>query len=522
MAASDSHTPARQTWADYLDIVRRRRRVAILAGLLVVAAAASFALGLPPLYQASATILVENAIRHSAIDQPAVGEVDARLQAIKAEALSRARLTDLITRFNLYPRLRQGASLAPALDQLQRDIRVESTSTEAINGQPSTIAFQLTYVGSSPETTAAVTNALASFYVAQNAKIRTQQASLSADSLKAQLADTKARLDAEEAKVRSYTQQNGSALPQQTDVNIASLSRLTTELRMNSDQQMRLMDRRQTVQNQLAQLDFAPSPTATPTTNEARLEQARKQLADLELTATDQNPDVKALKRDITSLTAAVSKETTKPGVAPPQTERQSLEASLKDADDQMTKLDAANKSLKTSIDALESRVEGAPARAPEFEMVMRDYTATRDLYDDAQKRYNDAQLAVRAETMDNGEEFRILDAAVVPTQPVGPNQMHLVGLAALLALLVAFGTAVIADRLDTSFHGVDDLRAFTRVPVLTSIPPIRTTRDNWSSRGKFGAVAAVSVVVLAGVAFQAFLLGHHSEEIARLLLRVS
>ena len=530
MAAPDPHALSRQTWADYLDILRRRRKVALLAGLLVVAAAASFALGLPALYQSSATILVEGAMRRSVVDQPAAGEIDARLQAIKQEALSRARLTDLITRFNLYPRLRDGSSLDPALDQIQRDIRVESTSTEAINGQTSTIAFKLTYVGNDAQTTADVTNALASFYVAQNSKIRSQQAALSADSAKAQLADIKNRLDAAEARVRAYTEHNGG--PQQTDVNIASLTRLTDELRMNSDQQMRLMDRRQTIQGQLAMLDYTPAPVngEMPTSAEARLEQAKKQLADLQVQgATDQNPDVRSAKRDIANLTAEVAKEQKGPAkagtaVTPalPTTPRATLEASLKDTDDQIAKLDAANKSLKASTDSLQARVEGAPAHAPDFEMVMRDYTATRDLYDDAQKRYNDAQLAVRTESMANGEEYRVLDAAVVPTQPVGPNRLHLVGLAALLAILVAIGAAVLSDRLDTSFHAIDDLRAFTRVPVLTSIPPIRTTRDNWSHRGRLGFATAVSIVVIAGVAFQAFYLGHHSEEIARLLLRVS
>lgn len=527
MASPDPRSPSRQTWADYLDILRRRRRLAILSGLLVVAAAASFALGLPALYQASATILVEGAMRHTVVDQPATGEIDARLQAIKQEALSRARLTDLINRFDLYPRLRDGASLEPALDQIQRDIRVESTSTEAINGQTSTIAFKLTYVGNDAKTTADVTNALASFYVAQNTKIRTQQASLSAESAKAQMADMKNRLDAQEARVRAYTEHNGSALPQQTDVNIASLSRLTNDLRMNSDQQMRLMDRRQSIQNSIAQLDAGQAPVGagTPSTAEARLEAAKKQLADAQLAgATDANPDVKDLRRNIAALTAEVAKEPKDPARAgaPPQTMRGTYEASLKQIDDEMAKLEGANKSIKTSIDGLEARIQGAPAHAPDFDMVMRDYTATRDMYDEAQKRYNDAQLAVRTESMENGEEYRVLDSAVVPSQPVGPNRLHLVGLAALLALLVAVGAAVLSDRLDTSFHAVDDLRAFTRVPVLTSIPPIRTTRDNWSHRGKLGFATAVSIVVIAGVAFQAFYLGHHSEEIARLLLRVS
>jgi polysaccharide chain length determinant protein (PEP-CTERM system associated) len=515
----DARNLSRRTWADYLEILSRRRKAVAVTALFVCAVCASFVLGLPPLYRASATILVQGAGRQPSNDVASGGDVNARLQAIKQEALSRARLTDLITRFNLYPNLRRDGSLDAAMDQLQRDIRVENTSTEPVNGQVSTIAFRLTYVGNDAATTANVTNALASFYVAQNDRIRTQQASRSAESLKAQMDETKARLDAQEGRVRAYTAQNMGALPQQADANLASLSRLTEEMRSNSEEQIRLMERRQSLQNQMADLDV--KPPADPTTPSARLEAAKKQLNVLLQGATEQNPDVKALKRDIAALTVQVKNDASAP-TAPAPSPQGTITANLKETDGQIAKLTEANKALRSSVDSYEQRVESAPARGPEFEMLMRDYQATRDLYDVAQKRYNDAQLAVRAEAVDTGEEFRVLDSAIVPTVSAGPNRLHLLALALVIAIVAGFVAGLVADHVDSSFHSIDDLRAFTRIPVLTSIPPIRTTRDAWSTRGRVGVVTLVAATILVGITVQAFVLGHHSEEIARLLLRMS
>src|ERR1051326_539574 len=94
-----------QTLSERLEIVARRKSVAILTFLIVVAIVGSFVVGLPPLYRASASVLVEGRVPDAFV-QSVGGELDSRLQAIKQEALSRARLTELLDRFHLYPELR--------------------------------------------------------------------------------------------------------------------------------------------------------------------------------------------------------------------------------------------------------------------------------------------------------------------------------------------------------------------------------------------------------------------------------
>src|SRR5580765_3970838 len=89
-----------------LDIFRRRKLTVVLVFAAVVASAASFALYLPDLYRASATVLVERSVPESYIRPAVGGEVESRLHVIKQEILSRTRLTELVERFNLYPELR--------------------------------------------------------------------------------------------------------------------------------------------------------------------------------------------------------------------------------------------------------------------------------------------------------------------------------------------------------------------------------------------------------------------------------
>src|SRR5471032_2244785 len=96
-----------RTW----EMLRRRRLVASVVFFTLVASAAAFAAYLPDLYQASALVLVERQVSDVVARPQVTGELENRLQVIKQEILSRARLTELIEQFNLYAPLRRSSSM---------------------------------------------------------------------------------------------------------------------------------------------------------------------------------------------------------------------------------------------------------------------------------------------------------------------------------------------------------------------------------------------------------------------------
>src|SRR5262249_49657108 len=114
-----------------LDIFRRHRLIVVLVFGVVLASAASFALYLPDLYRASATVLVERSVPEAYV-RSVGGELESRLHVIKQEILSRTRLTELIEHFNLYPELRAKEPLDAVLDQMRRDIDIELTGPEQV------------------------------------------------------------------------------------------------------------------------------------------------------------------------------------------------------------------------------------------------------------------------------------------------------------------------------------------------------------------------------------------------------
>src|SRR5258705_10429270 len=104
-----------------LDILRRRRLLALAAFSAVRDAAVSFAISLPDIYQGQALVLVERPVDENIVrsTESAPGELESRLHIIKQEILSRDRALALIGRFHLYPKLMREGAFDDALTRIR-------------------------------------------------------------------------------------------------------------------------------------------------------------------------------------------------------------------------------------------------------------------------------------------------------------------------------------------------------------------------------------------------------------------
>ncbi|MBI4638183.1 MAG: hypothetical protein HY727_17745 [Candidatus Rokubacteria bacterium] len=495
----------------------RRKLLATAIFTAVVAGAVTAALSLPGIYRSVATVLVERQEMQGAFVRPAVtSELEARLHTIGQEILSRARLETLMNRFDLYRDLRSRMVPEGAMEQLRRDIQVELKGVEPALGRGPTIAFTVSFRGRDPETVARVANALASFYVEENIKIRERQATAAVRLSILQVEETKRRLEEQERKINEFKRRHIGELPEQVAANLATLERLNAQLTLNSNGQMRAMERRAALVRQLADAQSSAAATGedAPT---ARLARLKRELARMRKLFSDRYPDVVALKAEIATTERQVADAGPAGTVDPTVT---GLRTSLGELDAEISALKAEEQRLRRDTAAYQRRVESAPEREQELQEMSRDYRTTRELYDAILKRYQDAQVAEDMERRRTGEEFRILDPAVPALHPVAPDRARLILIGALLALGLAAAAIVLAEHRDTSFHTLDDLRSFTRVPVLASIPRIATAGDT-AQRWRQGWLATASIALgVALVVLASYHVAHGNEQLARILSR--
>jgi len=500
--------------------LRRRFWLALFVFVAGFGAVISITRALPNLYHADATVLVESQrVSEAFVQQSVIAELETRMGTIRQEVMSRARLVALITQLNLYPEL-QGKGLPPdaLVERMRRDIELSPTHVDD-SGRGSTIGLLVGFNGRDPQTVAVVANRLAAFYIDENARIRSGQAARTAEFLKSQLDDIKADLTEQERLSSAYKLSHSGELPQQVQVNLVSLERLNTQLRLNSEHQIRATDRKERLGQQLAD-SLSKTPEPVPMTPRAtQLAKLRQELAELRRHFTDEYPEVARVQREIAVLESDRVGSASAAPQAPIVDANARLREDIAGADAELKALRDEEASLRQAIANYEQRVDNVPKREEELQALSRDYETTKERYQTLLKRYEEAQLSESLEQEHQVEHFRVLDAALPPGEPAGPNRLRLVIIGFLFSLALVAGAVFAVEQLDTSFHDVDDLRASVSVPTIFSVPRVAVRADA-KQRWRRLAIAVVSVVAIILVIAGSGHLAAGNERLVRLVSR--
>lgn len=500
----------------------RRKWLAIVVFLIPLTGVVSLVMALPNVYRSATSVLVERQqLPEDLVRTTVSSQVEIRLRTLSAEILSRARLEELIRRFGLYPELRASGSPEEAVGRMRRDISLQLTSTDPTGRGGTTISFALRYQGRDPETVALVTNALASFYIEENLKVRERLAAGTTEFLRAQLDQTKKRMDEQERRLSELGRRHIGELPPQLQGNLSRLESLADQLRANRTEQTRAQERRDILAGQVAQAEESSGVES----DAMRLARFRRELTTLRVKYTDKWPDIIRLKDEIASLEQKLANPD--PKAKPPEAAALALTPELLRLRDALRTLNSEiglmkdeEQRLRRSLELYQKRVDNAPQHEPEYQELIRDYETNKSQYRALVQRYETAQIGEDMEQRQQGERFRILDPAAPPGAPFAPNRPRLLLVTMVLCLGLAGAALVLAEVLDSSFHSAADLRTATAVPVLVRIPSIVTEADTRRRRWRFRFAVVGTVLALILVGGGSYVLGIGNDQLVQMLSR--
>lgn len=473
-------------------IARRRRWPALTALLAVFVIMASVTLALPEIYRASASVMVDpGQIQDSMVGTELADELETRFFAIGQEVMSRTRLQALIEEFDLYPDIRREGSLLDAVDRMRRDIHIRPQQVERDWGRRNTAAFDISYQSFDPTVVAMVTNRIAALYIEENDRLRERRLTGTAAFLRGQLDEVRSRLEEHEERIRAYRETWLGELPEQQESNLAALTRLNAQLQLNSENQFRLLERRAALLERLED-----SGVADAGDGEARLGRLQRQLIEARTRLTDRHPDVVRLRAEIAALETQLAENQGLTVTVPASVGQRNL----REVDRSLTDLQREEARLRAEIGDYRDRIERLPQREHEMAQLLRARDALRERHAAIVDRFEAAHLL---ETLEDhkGQQFRIVDAAVDPQGPAGPDRLRLLAMGLMLAFMAAGAVVVGLEQLDNSLHTVADLKRFTQVPVVGVIPPIVTPGvriQGWLRNGIAAITVAALLVLLA------------------------
>lgn len=549
---------------------RRWRVAALSFGVVLVIGAAVALLIPPVYRSSATILIEQQEIPPDLVRSTISSFADQRIQLIKQRVMTTSNLLNIIREHGLYADEIDRKPREAIIEKMRNDIRIDLISADVVDprsGRPTeaTIAFTVSYDNRGAERAARVANELTSLFLQDNSQTRRQQAAEAS----AFLAEEAKRLNEEivqlEARLADFKKANVDRLPELAQLNLQLVSRTEQELADVQREKASTEERRVYLDAQLAQLsptrDVVSSdgsvvlgPAERLRALEANLAsmrgvykpdhpdvvRAEKSIAalraDLGITAdghedlegelaalreqraalldrhSAEHPDVVRLDRQIETARERLAAAPETDGAAGNETPRADnpvyvqLAAQRASADLDVKSLTQKEADLRKKLADLENRLLQTPGVERDYHALTRDLENARLKYQEVSAKQMEAVVAQNLENDSKAERFTLIEPPLLPQRPIAPNRWLILALAAMLAIVAAFGMMALLEALDSSVHGPRELERLTQMLPLGVIPAILTPEELLrSSRQRVRyAVATVSallaLVVLAHV----------------------
>ena len=486
------------TMDDYLGMLRRRLWVILVPALIAPALGFGMSYLFEPKYTSSSTVLVEDQKVPTGYVKPVVTEdVMQRITTLEQQVLSRNRLQPLIERLGL---AKGGTSIDEALDDIRNNVQVQpvapaSGGPKKKPSQSDVPGFNVLFTGSSPRIAQQVCNQLTSMLLEENLKFREQAAQGTTEFLSRQVDEAKRNLDEQDAKLAAFKRQYVGQLPTDADNNLKILMGMNAQLDANTQTLNRAQQDKAYAESMLAQQLSAwktSQSTTSPQALEQQLTALQSQLIQLQARYTPDHPDVVKAKSDIAQLqkrldevnAAKPDASIEKANMAEPPEIRQ-LRVQIHQYELAITQATQQQGKLQQQIKLYESRVALSPAVEEQYKQLTRDYDTAQKFYDDLLAKRNDSAMTTDMERQQQGEQFRLLNAANMPSTPSFPNRLLFAGGGLGVGLMLGLGIAIWMEINDKAIRSEADVEAVMELPMLISLPWVGEEQSKQDGQAK-------------------------------------
>jgi polysaccharide biosynthesis transport protein len=498
-------------------IVRRRRWQFLVPFFFGWAAVWGISWLIPSTYRSGTLILVE---QPSVPEKYVVSNIDTDIQqqldSITEQILSRTRLLRVIDHLGLYAKDRQQHSPDDLVEKMRKDIEIELSHGD----DKKLSAFYIYYASRDPKMAQLTTAELANLFITENLEQRQKRSEDTTNFLEDQLEQARAKLAAQEAKMRVFKDQHLGELPTQTQSNLQILTGLQNQVQANEDSLNRAKQQNtylESLVNQYRTMESGARPGEASSTEladiEKEIDRLTAQLADLTSHYTDKHPDVRKTREELAqakserdrmvaemnnrannhSLTAAA------PAVIDPKNAPLlELESQLKANRAEIANRQAEIKDEEAKINQYQARLNMAPVMEQQFADITRDYDQSKADYESLLAKKNQSEMSTDLEKTQQGEHFRMLDPPNLPLKPYKPNRLLLCGLGLLAGTLLGAGFAMGQERLSGKIYSEREIKKLVPFAVIAEIPPIESLSEQSSSRRR-AWIAGMAAVVIAG-----------------------
>ncbi|HWI86927.1 MAG TPA: Wzz/FepE/Etk N-terminal domain-containing protein [Sphingomonas sp.] len=448
----------------------QRRWFVIVPVAVATAAGLVTAFMMHPVYESSATVLIESQqVADDLIGGFSGGSkvsdmIGQRIARARERVLSRQDLIRLIRTYNLYPREQRTMPLSRIVDKMRADTTIAASDNGIqITGGPrknlglaNTIAITVAFQYDEPNKAQVVAQQFVDHFLEADASTQASQATDTVNFLTEQSNGILSQIAQLEERANQIKLQNGTvlALGGMSGNSVSDLSSIDTQLAGLQAQNAKL-----------ASLGTGALPDSAVAQAEAQLRVAQAKFSDT-------HPDVLAARAQVEAAKAAAA---SRPGADP-------VAAQLASNRAQMGALLNARNMISSRSSTVQSAAARAPAIAGQVNQLEKAADVLREQYRSIGVKMQAAQMQSRMESEQKGERLTLADPPVVPDHPLRPNRPLIIAGSIAAGLGIGLALVLLMELIMRPIRGTSALRRALGEPPLAVIPDF-DQRPGWIVR---------------------------------------
>jgi len=530
---------------DYIDMLRRYRSwIAgpMFAGLVIAVVAAFLT---PDTFISYAVLTIKPQQVSEKLIPSFIGasQMAERLQQMQTDIVSRTTLSEIVQKstLNLYPKERSRIPLEDVIQNMKnRDLKIAPYNNPSGDRRLAS-AFIVQFRYTDRHKAAAVVQEIVNRFLEQSATSVHTESNLTLSILKDEVDNARRKKDAGEAALTRFEIQNPGRLPTESGANTQAF--MQTQIQgMNIGQQI-ARDQQDTLllETQLQNLrngQNAATANLEQTVGGGQVVVRHEKLINLNKEITNLKSALAALNRvygpnypEIANTEAqidALEREQTeleKQDPAQPagavafprkaidpaaqkalqeyQSQQNTIQAQIASKQVGVAELAKQKAQVEKQMTVYQKRMEEAPLNEQKYASLLNDLNLAKADYDEKVKRQQASDTAQNVEEHKAGEQLEMLDSPNVPDKAIEPDRWIWAGAGSFIGLLCGLVLAAAQEVRNTSLKNLKDVRAYTNLPVLSSIPILennllvrRKRRTVWLA---WSAAAIAGVILISG-----------------------
>ncbi len=327
---------------------------------------------------------------------------------------------------------------------------------------PNTRVMEIHYSSTDPQLAASAVNTLASTYVEQNFKTKFESTMQASDWLSKQLVDLQMKVETSQEKLVRYQKEHEIlGADEKNNIITSKLDELNKEMTMaESDRMQKESVYRQTQSNDPVAISAAiVSDAGTTTQSSALLDKLREQQVGLKIQVAELStqfgpsyPRVRQLNSQLKEIDVQLQSETNK---AVDHLKQQYLAALQRET------------MLRGAFDKQKQEANKLNESAIVYSILKRDLDSNRTLYEGLLEKLKEAGVTAGLRS----NNFRIINAARVPSSPSEPNIPRNLSFALVLGIISGVGLAFLLENMDNTVRTPEQAETISGLPSLGMIP---------------------------------------------------